>query len=496
MTFFRTTWFHSLAIFSAGLFVSQFISFIHVYLSNMAYHDALSAIAHAGYLAVPNTMAATELKTFSAAFNGGLFFTLTTGLCSIVLTFLFAWLWHRLPLNKIAAVSVPLIIWLFCLSNTLLDGLSSLLFFQFLLIPPVVFVLSMMMFTRVRRTSMSPNPSLHIITFAVCAVIGATAMDTSVFLGIRDSLLLGNPVGRWFNAYYYKNSLYASRVVKSPAQRLLKTCAVRFKSNADLEKKAIQRLLACDYIPLKDDIPTDLYLNQDNDNLEFRYREDVIVTIPAAAAPRLFEEAVRRFEKATDCHGFFRMFTLFSMLFIGMLGLFLVLYLPIRTVITRFADSKRSGLFAAAICMGCFWVVFSFWGTQEEIKQSDLPARLSSSNARDRINALKSIYRQQLDMNFLPFYPDISKVKAISERYWFAKNLRYRGPRVRDVLSELLNDSHFNVVCMAFYSLGFVGDQRDVGLILEKMKHSDNWYEQWYAYKALRRLGWTQRRLE
>jgi hypothetical protein len=47
---------------------------------------------------------------------------------------------------------------------------------------------------------------------------------------------------------------------------------------------------------------------------------------------------------------------------------------------------------------------------------------------------------------------------------------------------------------MAFHALGYVGSVKDISLIMEKMNQSDNWYEQWYAYKALRRLGWKQRK--
>jgi len=61
------------AIYFTGLFISQALSFIHVYLSNTAYQDTLFAITKAGYFAVPNQLAAGNLTTFYAAWNGGLF---------------------------------------------------------------------------------------------------------------------------------------------------------------------------------------------------------------------------------------------------------------------------------------------------------------------------------------------------------------------------------------------------------------------------------------
>jgi len=93
----------------------------------------------------------------------------------------------------------------------------------------------------------------------------------------------------------------------------------------------------------------------------------------------------------------------------------------------------------------------------------------------------------------LSFYPDITRNENIAERYWFAKCLRYaRGGEAGRTLRVLLDDPHFNVVCMAFHALGYVGNANDIPIIIEKTKQSDNWYEQWYAYKAMRRLGWKQ----
>jgi HEAT repeat protein len=58
-----------------------------------------------------------------------------------------------------------------------------------------------------------------------------------------------------------------------------------------------------------------------------------------------------------------------------------------------------------------------------------------------------------------------------------------------------LDDPCPNVVSMAFYALGQRGDKRAIKEIIKKIQMSDDWYNQWYAYKALRNLGWKQNRL-
>jgi HEAT repeat protein len=45
---------------------------------------------------------------------------------------------------------------------------------------------------------------------------------------------------------------------------------------------------------------------------------------------------------------------------------------------------------------------------------------------------------------------------------------------------------------MALYSLGKLGKKEDIPIVLDIIKISRNWYVQWYAYKALRNLGWQQ----
>jgi HEAT repeat protein len=85
------------------------------------------------------------------------------------------------------------------------------------------------------------------------------------------------------------------------------------------------------------------------------------------------------------------------------------------------------------------------------------------------------------------------KSPHIPVRYWLARALAVsRKPETYDDLLSFLDDPHPNVVSMAFYALGKRGDRSAIGLILHRIETSRHWYVQWYAYKALRRLGWKQ----
>jgi HEAT repeat protein len=62
-------------------------------------------------------------------------------------------------------------------------------------------------------------------------------------------------------------------------------------------------------------------------------------------------------------------------------------------------------------------------------------------------------------------------------------------------LLKFLEDKNINVRTMAFHSLGVRNSRQAIKPILEKIKMSHNWYAQLYAYKALRSLGWKQKKL-
>ncbi|MBW1893777.1 MAG: HEAT repeat domain-containing protein [Deltaproteobacteria bacterium] len=497
MVFLGTTRFKILVIFTVGLFVSQVLSFIHVYLSNIVYQDTLAAITHAGYLAVPSQVAASELKTFFAAFNGGLFFTLTIGLCLIVLSFLFAWLLYRLPVRSTLTFILPFVVWLFCLVYTNLEGFSSLVFFQFFVIPPITFILSMKVLLHHREKQTGKNPTMHMAIFTAFAIFTASSADMNIFLDIRDGLLLNTPVGRSINAFYYDNSLYAARVFKSPGQRLLKTCDLNSEIPIFLKKKIIKRLLLHDYIPVESNVTPDLYIEKNGEELEFKCRDSLVTKSSIEDFLEKHTAVLNHFEQESDHHGFFRRFTMFSILFIGVLIIFLVLYLPFYFLLKKFISLKKACLIAGALCIFSGW----FFSTQflggYQVNDENLMEIFESSDVDSRVAALKYIHRNHIGISVFQFYPDITKTDNIAERYWFTKILRdRRGPLVRKTLVKLLDDPHFNVVCMAFHALGYTGSKKNITEIIKRIKTSDNWYEQWYAYKAMRRLGWKQKRLE
>jgi HEAT repeat protein len=56
----------------------------------------------------------------------------------------------------------------------------------------------------------------------------------------------------------------------------------------------------------------------------------------------------------------------------------------------------------------------------------------------------------------------------------------------------LLDDSHLNVRTQAVEALAQRRDRGAVREILKRLQTSQDWYFQFYAYRALRALGWNQ----
>jgi len=134
---------------------------------------------------------------------------------------------------------------------------------------------------------------------------------------------------------------------------------------------------------------------------------------------------------------------------------------------------------------------------EKEVNIKNVAQALESEDPQERVEALKVINQKKAEIGNYKAYRNMLKSTYVPELYWLVKTLGIskKYETYYDLLT-LLDHSHPNVVCMAFYALGRKGDKRAVKKILKKIEISDHWYCQWYAYRALRALGWKQRKLK
>jgi Ca2+/Na+ antiporter len=480
-----------------GLALAQILASVHVYLSNRDLYDSMMAIKEAGYLPIPNSLVMGQLHKTGPAFFGGLFFTFSIGAGISFLSLALAWIWTRAFHRKPLLLYLFLLLWAGCLTALNFHGFKLLATLYFLLIPPVVFITAVKSMSNIDKQNRSSNEIIHMIPVIVLALFLAWQIDSRMFTDFRDIYLLSNPVGSKINKFYYKYTLFPAEAFKSLKQKMLKTAMIDSKTNYAIRSPE-NILLNYDYIPIKGSINADLQVVSIGDDFIFKNRGKSVLQISSKKFFTNPHRAIMDFEHKSDRWALFRQITLFSLLTGFPLAVYVIVHGAISILSGIFFRSRTSALIASGLCFAlCLLLLFTFQSNRgREISEENLAETLSSDNWQHRIAAMKFIDKNGLEIKQFQAYAEILKSSYITERYWFVRALaNSRSPETYEDLLGFLHDPHPNVVSMALYALGKGGNQEAVGRIMQVIETSENWYLQWYAYKALRALGWRQTKL-
>jgi len=482
--------------FFLGISVAQTIATIHLYFSNSAYHKMLSAAHEAGYLTVPNLSVMQHIKGFFPAFYGGIFFTATTGIFLTAIAFTIAWMWNDIFSRKRVPLLLIITIWLTAFFIMNRKGISPLITAYLFFIPCTVFPYSLKLFQSRLKKLPFHAITLNVILFIVFSLICGTQMKTERFLDIRDYLLLSNPLGEKINKFYYKNSLYAARAFKSYRQELFRTCGLQSIHNDHAKRRLSRLLIERDYLPIENSIEPDITIIVNGNDLKLVNHDNLVLTVSTENFINFPDNSLKQFEEKTDRHLLFRAVTMISMLFNGAAIAYLSIFIFPFFIFRLFFNSSSSAILSGGVCVFLLLSLLLIWKSSKDTAYSPdtLAAALISEKRSERITALRYIHAKKIDLFKFPAHKVILENGNVPERYWLAKSIsRSHAKQSRETLMRLLDDPHFNVVCMAFYSMGMQGRKSDIPIILGKIETSNNWYEQWYAYKALRKLGWKQK---
>ena len=486
---------HIVGVLFLGLFVAQIIATIQVYLSNLHLHSALVAIIEAGYFPLPNEGFMPHLRQLGPAILGGIFFTLSVGAGLTFISMAAAFFWIRLlKRNKISLIPF-LILWIAGILMSNYHGFCPMVTLYFLVIPPVVFLVI---------TKWTPSQPLqkstfvrfiHIIPPLLLALLWATQTNGPLFLEFRDNLLLSNSFGTKINDFYYANTLYPAEVFKTLDEKLLKTADL-----GQIRKKPVARameraLLNYDYINVEGEGVADLKIMEEGNDFLFMNGRKPILRTSLQGFLSDPERVLKDFSLKSDRYRFFREFTLFSLLIGLPLALYVVVHALFCLIVYPFAGFRISSLIASIVCfvLGLsLWVAFvNLRGERIEVKQ--LPAALDSDSWRIRVSALKTIVQSKIEIGDFPDYKRLMTSVHIPERFWLVGALGVsRRPETWHEIFPFLDDPHPNVQRMALHALGQRGNTAAIPEIINRIKTSDHYFSQWYAYKALRALGWKQ----
>jgi hypothetical protein len=481
-----------------GLCVAQLLAFLQVYRSNHHLHQALVRILDAGFLAVPNNHVIPSLQQLWPAFCGGLFFTFTLGLGLTLLTCFFVWMWDYLLNRRIFLLILFLLTLLACLAGINAAGVNLLSSLYFLVIPAIVGMVVHL--GRPQNNSGRHSwkkTAIFLLPVMLLAFLWIPRLDEQFFVNFRDNVLLTNVLGRRINDFYYRYTLYPAQVFKSLDQKTLRTCHLEDTVSGPAGRLVAGSLLRHDYLPVDGTRDADLEVGfVSNDTLLFKHIGREVMRLPLSEFLARPAPALQKFSDEIDRFLFFRQIVFLSLLLCAGVVVFLAVYLPIRLLCGLFLKKEQAPVAASwlSCLLGVGLYVFIVQSQAAQPEPAIDISSLSIADRREQVLALRAVAAKNLEIGEQrPAYQPLLHDSSVPVRYWLARALgESRMPATIDDLLVLLNDPQPNVVCMAFFSLGRRGDRRVIPIMLEKMRQSDHWYEQWYGYRALKNLGWTQ----
>lgn len=486
----------SLGPVAAGLAATQVIATLFVRDTSSRLSRGVAAMEHAGWLPVPAGPAADTLRDWGAALGGGFFFTLSVGIGLTLATWSLLYLWQRLFSAR------PRLLWSAAAAWAALVvavNLKGWVLFPTLLVVFTPLVTAMAALHRTpsaapaRAGRLWPVP---LLTLVLLTALWATQLNTQLFVTIRDQLLLSSTVGRSVNDFYYRYTLHAAECFKSFAQKTVRTGRLEAMPDAAAVQRWTRVLAEHDVVAIGEELAADVTfrISENGGLILMSPRAERLETTQQAflADPR---QSLIRFSQVTDRYASFRRLT-----FVGLLvGFPILLYIMVDGAIGRIAALFARGAVLvwvrSAVCAGIGLLLFipMLGARPQPLSSGSVGPALSAAHWHQRVAALRYIEKQRLDLARYPQYKALLASPLVVERYWVARDLAYsRQATANDDLLALIKDPHPNVVCQAYFALGERGDRRAIEPIREQMLQSGHWYTQWYAYRAIRRLGWQQ----
>lgn len=506
-----------LFLLAAGLLCSQVVFTIILYLHNLAWHDRLLALDTAGYMIVPGRLIYEGMLNLKPAVCGAIFFTLSFG--------------------AFISLSAALLI---RLSDFLHLGTKSRMIFFVLFLSAVLILLNIngwnpyascavivifMFMTAISRPTpcttdesaicnknsiketgvgtvshtyckFNPSIPIHFVAVAIIIACWAPHADRDLFVDVRDHLLLGSAPGRLVNDFYYKYTLYPAEVFKTYNQKLI--CAYR-PENGEVSRRLKSLLERYDYLEIKpgDPVLPDIYITESKESIIFKDPvSGKILKVPGKEFILRPNELLKLVSARLDKNRIFRVFTFAGLVFALPVCLYIFLYSFFRKLFSMFGFPGAAVL--GVICTtGLFLAPLTAMGpafNPEKTGIAKIKSLAANKDCHMIRNALMAASRSGVDPLELGDYRRFMKSTCAPVRYWFAQALAAgKKAKAKEILLYLTRDPCINVACQAYYSMGRSRNKEYIPFILSRIKSIQHPYLQWYAYKALKHLGWHQR---
>jgi low affinity Fe/Cu permease len=491
--------FYAMTVLFIGMFSTQVIATIHVYRSNLALLHTTIAVGDAGYLNVPNAQVMSHLDKLATAAAGGLFFTLSIGAGLSLLTLIAAWLWERVFRRRRLVSGVYLIVLSTGIASVNLNGWNPMASAYLVVVPSVTWLAAICLLPdktvmRSRASVLWPVAAALILT-----LLWGLVLDRSLFINIRDYLLLGTRFGQAVTDAYYTYTLYPAEAFKSLAQKQIRTCVLERDMAPSVKERLDRTMRSHNYLPVPVGDPAHVDISYDAEEKLFSMKHHH-VTVMQVPADRFFAETgktLSAYSDNLDKNRIFRMLTLACLLIGYPLTLYILVYSILAILPGLFFSYAVTDAVTAGLCLaiGTLLLVPVYQGSKASVDIGDMPEALSKPSEITRIAALRQAYAAQRDITRDILKHNLIHSDHVAERYWLARNLAHaNAPESRGMLLSLADDPSPIVACQALRAMGVRNDRAVIPEIINRINSSAQWYVQMYAYRALRKLGWNQPR--
>ena len=477
-----------------GLGIAQLLATVQVHLSNLRLLSEMAAVAAAGFQPVPNLLVMPLLAGMKTAFGGGVFFTLSVGAGLSLLAAAAGAAAAGGSSRRLPLIAAGGLIWVAALLTINGNGFNLWASLYLAVIPPPVLAMAWGLL-RVERPAWRPLLLTRAVPIALLAAGWFTQYDPHLFTDLRDHLLMSNQVGERVSSFYYRYTLYPAEAFKSRQQRQLN--ALRLEPLAvDRHRTPVAKaLIRNDWLPVAAAAGLVAAIDAGEKRLQFSENGEPLAEVGIErflADPRA---VLDRVSEASDRWGSFRSFTFWSVLLAFPVALYLLAFALLRLAIGLLAAPRNADPATAALCLLLgLGILVGFAASREETPRPDgFAAALASERWQKQAVALRAIRATGTDICELSGWQGLQNAAPPQVRYWFAKALAASHcPDASAALLRLLADPHLNVRTMALEALA---ERREPGT-RERVRtfiiDSREWYDQLYAYRALRALGWIQ----
>jgi hypothetical protein len=288
--------------------------------------------------------------------------------------------------------------------------------------------------------------------------------------------------------------MYAAEAFRSFRQKTLSTCYLDIPDDGTHEE--LRNLLRQhDILEVGNNDPQDLRLSQAKEDLILSSPQGNRLTVSQKEFLKDPKPSLDAYSQKNDRYALFRRLILMGLLVGFPCLLYMTVYCVLHTLGGLFLYDRQAGLYSSILCLiiGIGLFIPILLGQVRPIQGEKLNTALGDAAWPVRVAALRYIETHKLEIARLANYEMIKSSSMVVERYWLARALAVsHDPGTYSDLLGMLDDPHPNVVCQAFYALGERGNPAAVEPIKQKIVRTDHWYEQWYGYRAMRRLGWRQ----